>query len=89
MISDMAFYLRAHKKEPMMIPSLIGAILAGASTWFLGAAYGPTGAAAGFLALVIVWGLPSCYVVFAHCRKKWHNNASLIESDQSATAIVL
>jgi O-antigen/teichoic acid export membrane protein len=89
MLSDMAFYLRAHKKEPMMIPSVISALLAGVSTWLLGASYGPTGAAAGFLALVIVWGLPSCYVVFAHCRKKWHVKASPIGTDHSVSETVL
>lgn len=72
MIADMALYLRAHKKEPMMIPSLIGALLAGTSTWLLGAAYGPMGAISGLLALDILWGMPSCYFVFSTCRKKWH-----------------
>ena len=76
MIDNMALYLRAHKREPMMIPSVIGAILAGTSTWLLGAAYGPTGAAAGFLALGAIWGIPSCYIVFSNCRKKWHNESS-------------
>jgi len=76
MIGDMALYLRAHKSEPMMMPSLISAILAGTSTWLLGAAYGPIGAAAGFLAIGIVWGLPSCYFVFSTCREKWHKETS-------------
>lgn len=75
MIDDMALYLRAHKREPMMIPSVVGAILAGTSTWLLGAAYGPTGAAAGFLALGIIWGMPSCLFIFFRCRKKWHNES--------------
>jgi len=72
MVSAMAFYLRAHKQEPMMIPSLISAVLIGISTWLIGAKYGPTGAAAGILFLGFVWGLPSCYVVFKRCRRKWH-----------------
>lgn len=73
MVSDMALYLRAHKREPMMIPSAVGALLSGASTWWLGASYGPTGAAAGFLILGIVWGVPSSLFVFLRCRRKWHN----------------
>lgn len=82
MLTDMAFYLRAHKQEPMMIPSLVGAMLAGTSTWLLGAAYGPTGAAAGFLAIAIVWGIPSAYYVFSTCRKRWHSvsNAYPVEA---------
>lgn len=88
MIDDMALYLRAHKREPMMIPSVVGAILAGTSTWLLGAAYGPTGAAAGFLALGIIWGVPSCFFVFFRCRKKWHNESSSDEVYRAAPSIV-
>jgi len=83
MISGMAVYLRAHKKEPMMIPSLVGAALAGTSTWLLGASYGPTGAAAGFLAIGIIWGIPSAYYVFSTNRKRWHH--SDLKSDLNNT----
>ncbi|NQT57646.1 MAG: hypothetical protein HQ557_01560 [Bacteroidetes bacterium] len=73
MINNMALYLRAHKREPMLIPSVIGAILVGTSTFLLGSTYGPTGAVGGLLVVTIVWGIPSSYVVFSICRKKWHN----------------
>jgi O-antigen/teichoic acid export membrane protein len=87
-ISALASYLRAHKREPMMVPALVGAILTGFSTWLLGAQYGPTGAAAGFLLLTILWGVPSCYFVFRRCRKLWHSktNSLLILTDSRATA---
>jgi O-antigen/teichoic acid export membrane protein len=68
----MAWYLRAHKREPMMLPSLIGGILAGLSTWVLGEKYGPTGAAAGFLALGIFFVLPVTAAVFISCKRAWH-----------------
>lgn len=71
-VADMALYLRAHKSEPLMLSSIISAVLVGLSTWVLGAHYGPTGAAAGFLTVSVVWGFPSCYYVFQHYRAIWH-----------------
>ena len=71
-VGVMAFYLRAHKKEPLMIPSLISAVLMGLSTWMLGAKYGAGGAAMGFLLVTLLWSFPSCYYIFRHCREVWH-----------------
>jgi O-antigen/teichoic acid export membrane protein len=79
-INTMAWYLRAHKREPMMLPSLIGGVLAGFSTWLLGAQYGPTGAAAGFLALGILFGLPVTAAVFISCKRAWHARLTGISS---------
>jgi len=73
-VSAMAFYLRAHKKEVMMIPSVTWAVLAGLSTWILGAQYGAMAAAAGFLAVTIIWGVPSTYYVYNRYRKLWHGS---------------
>lgn len=81
-VSAMALYLRAHKQEPMMIPSVIGALLAGPSTWLLGAAYGPTGAAAGILAIGLIWGIPSTCYVFTKYRKKWHSEPGSMSIDR-------
>lgn len=72
-INTMAWYLRAHKREPMMLPSLIGGILVGLSTWLLGARYGPTGAAAGYVILTISFGLPTAVAVFVWCKSAWHS----------------
>jgi O-antigen/teichoic acid export membrane protein len=69
LISAFAVYTRSHKQEPMMIPSLISAILVGSASWLLGAAYGPLGAATGFLVITILWGVPSSYHVFQQCRQ--------------------
>ncbi len=71
-VNDMAFYLRAHKREALLIPSLATALLVGSSTWLIGARYGPVGAASGFLIITIVWSLPSCYFIFQRCRVLWH-----------------
>ena len=71
-VNTMAWYLRAHKREPMMLPSLVGGILTGLSTWLLGAKYGPTGAALGFLALAVFVGVPVTSTVFVRCKRAWH-----------------
>jgi O-antigen/teichoic acid export membrane protein len=73
-VNDMAFYLRAHKREVLMPLSLIWAALGGLSIWMLGAKYGATGAAAGFLGVTIIWGFPSCCYIFFRSRKLWHAN---------------
>lgn len=87
-ISALAFYLRAHKREPMMVLSLITAFLTGISTWLLGAHYGPTGAAAGFLLITVLWTLPYSYFVFQSCRKRWHGmtNSLPLQVDSRAAA---
>jgi O-antigen/teichoic acid export membrane protein len=68
----MAVYIRAHKSEPLMLQSLISAVLVGSSTWILGGYYGPTGAAIGFLSITLLWGIPSCYYVFQRQRLEYH-----------------
>ena len=75
-ISSMAFYLRAHKREPLVVLSLVSAVLIGISTWALGAKWGPTGAASGFLLVTISGTFPACLSVFRHCRALWHQGAS-------------
>lgn len=73
-ISAMAFYLRAHKREPLMTVSLVGAALVGFCTWILGAKWGPTGAASGFILVTILWSFPACFSVFRRCRTLWHQD---------------
>jgi O-antigen/teichoic acid export membrane protein len=71
--SALATYLRCHKKEPLMIQSLIIAILCGLSTFYLGNAFGIFGITSGYFTLVIAsvfW----IYAVFIKKRKEWHND---------------
>lgn len=63
-VSSLAVYMRAHKVEPMMIPSLVCAIMVGFSTWYLGRRYGPLGAAWGYLAIGVFFSVPSCLYVY-------------------------
>ena len=73
--NGMALYLRAHKKEPMMLISLISGVLIGGSVWFFGAKFGPQGAVYSYFVLALVWGLPSTIVVFTRFKRRWHNDA--------------
>ncbi len=86
-INAMAIYLRAHKKEPLMIVSLVSALLIGLSTWQLGATYGPTGAAAGYFVICLVWGLPSCWYIFQRCRTQWHQPGATLSPETPVAAV--
>ena len=71
-ISAMAFYLRAHKREPMMMISVTSAILTGACTVLLGRYYGAIGAAIGYAVVTVLWVLPATRHVFHVCSQRWH-----------------
>ena len=75
MMSSLPFsvYLRAHKKEPVLFVSLIGAALIGLSTYFLGKYYSITAVAFGYLAVNIII-VPFIGLVWYRCRKSWHGN---------------
>lgn len=64
-------YLRAHKKEPLMLSSFIYAVLMGCSTFFLGKYYSVTGMASGYLVLNIIF-MPITFLIWYRCRTKWH-----------------
>jgi membrane associated rhomboid family serine protease len=68
---SLAMYLRAHKKEPFLIPSLLSGLLVALAT-IIGAKYfGASGVVLGYLFVMGV-NLPICIFVFNHCRILWH-----------------
>ena len=71
-INALASYLRAHKKEPLMWQSLLGAILQGSATWYLGSRYGAWGEALGVMILALFIGIPMSVITFLYWRRKWH-----------------
>jgi O-antigen/teichoic acid export membrane protein len=71
LVSGLAVYLRAHKKEPFLVLSVAGAIIQGTATWFFGMRYAAEGAAVAFFAVNLV-NLPAAYHVWKRCRKEWH-----------------
>jgi len=86
-ISTMAFYLRAHKQEPLVFVLLVAALLTAISIWVFGPRYGPTGVSGGFLAVTFLWTLPATYYVFKRCRAIWHTHASNVAIHSDAIAI--
>jgi len=69
--SPFSSYLRAHKREPLMVFSIVYAIFVGCSTFFIGKVYSVTGIAAGYLGVNIIL-MPILYLIWNRCRKTWH-----------------
>ncbi len=71
-VSSMALYLRAHKQEKFLIPSVVGAIALTLSAFLLGRPFGALGLAAGQFATAVILGIPlACYTFYKY-RKVWH-----------------
>lgn len=67
----MGTYLRAHKKEPLLVISIVEAALTLAILFPLGKLYGATGIAIGFFAVSALVYFPA-YRIFLRCRNEWH-----------------
>ena len=64
-------YLRAHKREPYVVISIISGIMIGLSSFVLGMKFAANGVAIAFLAsnlILLPWGLK----IFIRCRHEWH-----------------
>lgn len=68
-----ATYLRAHKQEKFLLSSVLGALLVGLSTYFLGRTIGVMGVVVGSLLVTIIVGLPMATYIFLKYRKLWHS----------------
>lgn len=64
-----AFYIRAHKIDNLLGVSVLSSILIAASVWWLGAWYGPIGAASGYLAVCGLVILPLQTLMWLQCRR--------------------
>lgn len=71
-VSAEAVYLRAHKQEKFLINSVLGALLIGTSTYFLGRYYGSFGMVTGNMILAITFGLGVGTYTFLKYRRLWH-----------------
>ena len=70
-VQSMACYLRAHKQEPYLMPSLLGGLLIGGSTYVLGRYFGASAIVIGYLAMTIIL-LPWNVWIFIGKRREWH-----------------
>ena len=64
-------FLRAHKREPLLVLSVSAGGLTAVSTLFLGKYYAATGVSLGYL-LVNMIIIPFVFVTWVRCRKAWH-----------------
>jgi O-antigen/teichoic acid export membrane protein len=71
-VASWATYMRCHKKEPMLVQSVVMGILCSISTIFIGKYFGLIGITLGYLALNII-GFFWTYNIFINKRKQWQN----------------
>ncbi|WP_312822095.1 polysaccharide biosynthesis protein [Epilithonimonas sp.] len=71
-ISSLAIYLRCHKKEPLLVYSVVSAILICFSTLFVGKFLGIKGIIYGFSFLIVFFCFPWALYIFLKKRKEWH-----------------
>jgi hypothetical protein len=74
-INGMAIYLRAHKKEPLMVYSVASGVLIALSTYACVIFLSPTFIFLGFL-LSYCLSLPWVFAIFTNKRKLWHCSAT-------------
>ncbi len=65
-------YLRAHKREPLVVVAVVSSLAIGLLVWLLGSRFGPLGAASGYLAVVILFIIPYETAIWIRCRAEWH-----------------
>lgn len=68
-----ATYLRCHKKEPMLVQSVVIGILCTLSTVLLGRNFGIIGITSGYM-LITVLSFIWTYFIFQTNKKEWHND---------------
>jgi O-antigen/teichoic acid export membrane protein len=71
-VFGMAVYLRCHKAEPLLMQSVVTAILSAISTLVLAKLYGETGVTAGYMFLTLILGVVWVSITFNRKRKLWH-----------------
>lgn len=70
-INAWATYLRCHKKEPMLLASVVMGILCSLSTLILGTHFGVKGMTLGYMTLTIIAFIWT-FIIFKTKKKEWH-----------------
>jgi O-antigen/teichoic acid export membrane protein len=65
-------YLRAHKREPFMLISIIFAVLTTLMVLVAVNRWGAAGIALSYLSIVVIFVIPSGTFIWFRCRKIWH-----------------
>jgi len=71
-IYGFATYLRAHKKEPLMLHSVVGAILQGGAALLLGIKYSSFGMVMSYSLITLLYWLPIVFFTWKYYRRIWH-----------------
>jgi hypothetical protein len=74
--ASLAYYVRAHKREPFLLSSIISNAAIGVVVWQLGAAFGPLGAACGLLGVLAIFTLPAHLFLRYRCRREFDSGAA-------------
>ena len=69
-------YLRAHRAEPVMWPTVASNLGIAVGVTILGLKYADIGAAFGHLLPVTLITLPLIHRVWVRCRREWHSEAA-------------
>jgi O-antigen/teichoic acid export membrane protein len=71
-VNSWATYLRCHKQEPFLIPSVAGGILTSLSTIILGKHFGVVGMTMGYCILTFFGGFLWGFYIFKNKKEEWH-----------------
>lgn len=71
--ASFALYLRAHKKEPFLILSLIGAALMACVALLAAKNYGSSGLVLGIFLVHLIFGFPTALITWTILKKRWHS----------------
>jgi O-antigen/teichoic acid export membrane protein len=74
LITALAIYLRAHKKEPLMRAVVLVSMLQVFTIWFGGKFFGSFGVVIGYFCVTAFFMLPSVLYVWKKCRTEWHDS---------------
>ena len=74
-VSAEATYLRAFKREPFLVISVLNALLIGCWTCSVGRTYGALGMMVGYMLINGAVGLGLGTWIFLHCRRTWSEDS--------------
>jgi hypothetical protein len=72
LVQCLGLYLRAHKRDPLLVVTCLGNLVLGIAVFYLGSAYGPLAAGLGMLAVLSLITLPGVVWVWSRSRRQWH-----------------
>lgn len=72
-VASFALYLRAHKKEPFLVLSLVGAMLMASVAIIASKSFGTFGLVVGIFLVQSTFGLPTAYAAWVVLKRRWHS----------------